>query len=48
MPLANDWLDGALYPSPVDQWQRISTVYLSRTVYARGEQLWPRTQISES
>ena len=23
----------------------VSTLYLSRTVYARGEQLWPRVQI---
>ena len=26
----------------------VSTMYLSRTVYARGEQLWPKTETSES
>ena len=26
----------------------VRTMYLSRTVYARGEQLWPRMGISES
>ena len=26
----------------------VSTMYLSRTVYARGEQLWPRMEISET
>lgn len=26
----------------------VSTMYLSRTVYARGEQVWPRMKISES
>lgn len=26
----------------------VSTLYLSRTVYAGGKQLWPRTEISEN